>query len=185
MLDLFKEYKELHGSNIMLSFKGEVSVDLVKSILDVVYERLDYIEDKAKLKKKIFNVLVEALQNLYRYAGTPDNYIINDMDSSRSVMLVIWLDEKGYHLATGNYIPQQKVEKLDAWLHEVEEHRQKGTLRDVRIKILADGDYTEGGGAGLGFVDMARKSGQKLEYNFHSVDDKMSFFEFQINIPKE
>ena len=54
----------MQDNNIMLSFKGEVSFDLVKSVLDIIEGRLERMEDNPKTKKKVFNVLVECLQNL-------------------------------------------------------------------------------------------------------------------------
>ena len=38
------------------------------------------------------------------------------------------------------------------------------------------------GGGGLGMIDISRKSGQKLDYNFMSVDESCSFFTLNIKI---
>jgi len=35
---------------------------------------------------------------------------------------------------------------------------------------------SEKGGAGLGFIDIARKTGQKLVYSFLKIDEEKSFF---------
>jgi hypothetical protein len=35
---------------------------------------------------------------------------------------------------------------------------------------------SEVGGAGLGFIDMARKSENKLSYSFDKINDRISFF---------
>jgi hypothetical protein len=38
------------------------------------------------------------------------------------------------------------------------------------------------GGGGLGMIDIARKTGQKLNFDFAPVDDKYSFFSLNIKI---
>ena len=40
------------------------------------------------------------------------------------------------------------------------------------------------GGGGLGMIDIARKSGKKLDFDFHKVDDEYSFYSLNINIPQ-
>jgi len=37
-------------------------------------------------------------------------------------------------------------------------------------------------GAGIGFIEMARKSSQPLEFSFQKIDDKHSFFTIKITI---
>ncbi|MCZ6898904.1 MAG: DUF6272 family protein, partial [Bacteroidetes bacterium] len=44
---------------------------------------------------------------------------------------------------------------------------------------------SEKGGAGLGFVDMARKSGHKLEFGFETMNDEFSFFSLKSVISKQ
>ncbi len=41
----------------------------------------------------------------------------------------------------------------------------KDGLKDLYKEIIKNTTISEKGGAGLGFVDMARKSGQPLEYS--------------------
>ena len=40
------------------------------------------------------------------------------------------------------------------------------------------------GGAGLGFIDIARKSGNKLEYHFEKINDDYYFFIINSQISK-
>ena len=41
---------------------------------------------------------------------------------------------------------------------------------------------SEKGGGGLGMIDIARKSGQKLDYEFLPIDDVFAFFTLTIKI---
>ncbi len=174
----------MQDNNIMLSFKGEVTFDLVKSVLDIIEGRLDQIEENAKTKKKVFNVLVECLQNLCHHIEVSDVDPALENFSGKTALLMIWTDNDAYRVATGNYIPVEGVKKLENWLKKINDN-SKEELRVLYKEILNNDTFTSKGGGGLGFIDIARKSGQKLDYSFKPVDEKHSFFSFQINIPKE
>ncbi|MBU0764331.1 MAG: SiaB family protein kinase, partial [Bacteroidetes bacterium] len=51
--------------------------------------------------------------------------------------------------------------------------------------VLKNQGLSDKGGAGLGLVEMARKSGQKLKFAFEKVDDECSYFYLQINLKKD
>ncbi len=191
MVDVFKLYERMQDNNIMLSFKGEISFDLVQSVLDIIEGKLEQIEGSTKTKKRVYNVLVECLQNLCYHveeqadqaqssSALGDGYFVPD----RSALLMIWTDPGIYHVATGNYIPNENVQKLKSWLDEIN-GMGKEELRERYKQILGNEQYSEKGTAGLGFLDIARKSGQQLHYEFSPIDERYSFFSFQINIPKE
>ena len=87
----------------------------------------------------------------------------------------------GYRILTGNFIRtvevpalEQKLEKINAMSSE--------ELKEYYREKLSTTELSERGGAGLGFIDMARKSGQKLEYNFQPVKEGIQFFTFSVAI---
>ena len=56
---------------------------------------------------------------------------------------------------------------------------------ELKIKYLAKLNSTklsDKGGAGLGLMDIARKSGKKLEYDFENISEKISFFSLIVNV---
>jgi hypothetical protein len=57
-------------------------------------------------------------------------------------------------------------------------------LRDYYKEILSDGKYSEKGTAGLGFVDIAKKTKSRLQYSFQPITDEYSYFTFQVRISR-
>jgi hypothetical protein len=55
-------------------------------------------------------------------------------------------------------------------------------LKDYYIETLNNEAFSGKGGGGLGMIDIARKSGQKIEYTFHPVDESYSFFSLMIHV---
>ena len=53
MIDIFKHFENLRREDVILSFQGEVTYDLVKSILDIVEGKMDNRGDNLKTKRKV------------------------------------------------------------------------------------------------------------------------------------
>ena len=58
-------------------------------------------------------------------------------------------------------------------------------LRRFYREILDNEQISDKGGADLGMIDMARKSGEKLSYNFEKIDNDLSFFDLLVKVAKK
>ena len=178
MLDLFDFYDKMERHNILLSFKGDITSDLLTSILHIMESKMDNMQEEPKTKKKVYNVLVECLQNLYHHM---DEAQMEGAERSRSAIFMIGKQDNAYTIFTGNYILNENVNGLKGRLDEVNS-LSKEELKDYYKQVLNNGEMSLKGGGGLGMIDIARKTGQKLHYNFQSIDNKVSFFSLNIKI---
>ena len=165
--------------NILLSFKGDITSDLLTSILQIMESKLETLQEEPKVKKKVYNVLVECLQNLYHHM---DEQQVEEFGSRvRAAIFMIGKLDGKYTIITGNYIQNPNIEGLRKKLDHINTLSRE-ELKDYYKQVLDNGMMSEKGGGGLGMIDIARKTGQKLNYNFLTVDDKLSFFTLTINI---
>jgi hypothetical protein len=177
MIDIYDFYKKMEEHNVMLSFKGEITSDLLSSILQIMESKLEVIEEVPKVKKKVFNVLVECLQNLYHHKEDNEESFADDS----TAMFMIANEGGFYHILTGNYILPEQVSKLKSLIDKVNE-LDKAELKAYYKEVLNNGQMSEKGGGGLGMIDIARKSGQKLEYSFMSISEDTSFFTLKVKV---
>src|SRR3989339_1910453 len=97
--------------NIILYYKGNVDSDVINHILDSVEEKLVAVDEHPKLRKKVYNVLVESLQNLYHHVDkVPDDY---EDQIDKYGLLVVRRIEGGYKIVTGNFVQTENKEKLE------------------------------------------------------------------------
>jgi len=178
MLDIYDFYDKMERNHILLSFKGDITSELLTSILQIMESKLENLQEEPKVKKKVYNVLVECLQNLYHHMDEVD---LSQTDKTRSAIFMIGKLESRYTIITGNYIRKENVAGLDARLQEINTMTQE-QLKEYYKKVLANGEMSAKGGGGLGMIDIARKTGEKLNYTFMPVDDKYSFFSLNIKI---
>jgi len=179
---IFDLYDDLEKQRIMLSFKGDLSTDLITALLGLVEKKMEVLEPDQRTQKRVFNVVMECLQNLFHHntrvaLGDSSG---NKRDEPHGVVMIAH-DETGYSVLTGNYMAQLEVSDLKDHLDLVNgcEPQQ---LRDLYKTTLANGKFSSTGGGGLGIIDIARKSGQKLEYGFVPLDNENTFFSLNVNV---
>jgi hypothetical protein len=177
MLDIFDFYDKMEKHNILLSFKGDITSELLTSILQIMESKMDNMQEEPKMKKKVYNVLVECLQNLYHHMDDT----ATEVGGKGSAIFMIGKKDNLYNIVTGNYIANENVAGMKSRLDEVNA-LTKEELKDYYKQILNNGEMSLKGGGGLGMIDIARKTGQKLGYHFQPVDDKISFFSLNIKI---
>jgi hypothetical protein len=85
---------------------------------------------------------------------------------------------------TGNPIPKGDVARLTGNLNDLNS-KDKDSLNEMRKETMKNTQLSEKGGAGLGFVDMKRKSGKKLEFAFSDKDAEYDFFCLKVNVSRE
>lgn len=176
---VYEIYKKLEERNVLLSFKGMITSELLTTILQIMESKMDHIDENPKVKKKVFNILVECLQNLYHHIDQDD--FVHVPAEERSALLMIAKIGDSYQITTGNYMKASDVPVLKEKLDLVN-GMDKEELKAYYKQVLSEGNMSSKGTAGLGMIDIARKSGEKLEYEFLPINDRTSFFSLTVKI---
>ena len=179
MLDIFDFYDKMDKHNIMLSFKGNVTSELLTSILQIMESQMDNMDESPKMRRKVYNILVECLQNLYHHID--EKFTEETQEHERNAIFAIGKVNGKYSIITGNYMLSENVANLKDRLDRVNAMSRE-ELKAYYKEVLSNGVMSEKGGGGLGMIDIARKSGSRLDYNFAPIDDKYSFFSLSINV---
>lgn len=94
-----------------------------------------------------------------------------------------------YAIATGNIIHNKKIEAMQERLDLINGLDKFGLLKyyqkTVKANMKRDKENEtdlDRNSAGLGFIDMARKSGNKFGYEFKSVNDEFSYFYLLVTV---
>jgi hypothetical protein len=171
------------NGDIILSYKGNVDSDVINHVLDTVEDKMVKVNEQSKLRKKIYNVLVESLQNLYHHVDrVPEDF--EDQTSEKFGLLVVKKVDGGYKIITGNFVNAENIEKLEEKIKRINRSSHE-EIKELYKFILNHQRISAKGGGGLGLVDIARKTGNKLEYSFKKYNEKYSFFYLDIFVNEE
>lgn len=169
--------------NIILFYKGNVDSDVINNVLDTVEDKMTSMNEQSRLRKKVYNVLVESLQNLYHHVDkVPSDF--EDQTSERFGMLAVKKVDTGYKIITGNFVHIDNVERLEEKIKRINRSSHE-EIKELYKFILNHQRISAKGGGGLGLVDIVRKTGNKLDYSFKKYDDIYSFFYLDILVNEE
>lgn len=180
-MDIHDFYDKMDRNNILLSFKGDITAELLTSILQIIESKMDNMQEEPKLKKKVYIVLVELLQNLYHHMDDPSLNEEDVADVARTAIFMIGKENSHYNVITGNYIKNDRVTGLKKKMDEINSLPPE-ELKEHYKKVLNNGQMSDKGGGGLGMIDIARRTGKPLFYEFIPINNNFSFFTLNIVI---
>lgn len=178
--DLFKRIGE---SDFEYVYRGYFNHNITKKILVLADKSIAKVtgETQATLQKRIYYIMVEGLQNITHH----QDEIANDRNFEKYPgIFAIQKSGDKYFITTGNIIANDKVDDLRTRLDTINS-LGKEELKKYHREILTGGTISDKGGAGLGLIEMSRKSGSKLHYKFEWLDDEYTYFYLQTQLPSD
>ncbi|MFW5886382.1 MAG: SiaB family protein kinase [Bacteroidota bacterium] len=169
-------FKTLNKDNQGFVFRGNFDNDIIEKIIDL---SVNNTSEGAflKLSNRLSFLMAECFQNVVRH-GIIENeepdiipksfFITRDIDSS-------------FYIFSANPIENDNSDLLKFKLENLNK-LNPDELKILYRQILTNDTMSEKGGAGLGLIEMARKSKQKLEFDFEIINDVYSYFYLQIKI---
>ncbi|HTF22159.1 MAG TPA: SiaB family protein kinase [Chryseolinea sp.] len=177
---IYDLHRTMMSQNLVLVYQGDFTQESTKSILSMAERNLDSSGEDSSIKRKVFNVMVEALQNIVKHSDE----LVDGQTRSHSAIFLIGKEANRFSIMSGNPVRKANVAKLQKTLDHINGLDKDG-LKELYKEIIKNTTISEKGGAGLGFVDMARKSGSKLEFEFPEMNNEYCFFCLKVNVPRE
>lgn len=177
----FKLFQGMQEDNLSYIYRGLFTQTITDSIISLAENNLDSTGETSKVKKRVFSIMVECLQNITRHQ-TVEGEEYNDSNIQGIFMIQQKIDS--YFITSGNVVSNIAIPKLRSQLEKINSLEQD-ELKGYYKQILEDGSISDRGGAGLGLIEMARKSGNKLTFDFSKVNDDTSYFYLHTCISKE
>jgi hypothetical protein len=173
---MISTYQMMSKQKILLSHFGTINLEITNTLLRNLKNDISSFEEEEVSKKKVYKVTVECLENICRHAD-------QEQPNQPSAIFLLGKDEENYHVISGNYVYNADIELLKSSIEDINK-LDKEHIKDRYRSILVQNKISIKGGAQLGIIDMALKSGNKLEYEFFPTTDGVSFFILKIQIPR-
>ncbi len=170
---IYERYKNLKVKDVFVVFEGQVTLQVMKTLTSLVEESLEEVENDLVMRR-VYHVLMESLQNINRHAETYEYR--GHPYPGRGVILVAKNRER-YQVTTGNIIETAHVEELAMFLGKLN-NLDLDALDDIYDKQIREKTDSPKAIAGLGFIDIRRKTNSPLDYSFITIDEETSFFIF-------
>lgn len=176
--DLDQWYKEKIDEDAIFNYKGRIEDEDVTQVLNSIERILKAKDESPKIFKKIFNIIIELVQNLHHHGEVPPNL---QVDYTKFGVLIIRDEGMQYRISVGNFIKVEGLKQIRDRIDQINTLSSEETRNLYRI-ILNNEQFSEKGGGGLGMVEIARKSGNNMEYQFIDYNSDYLFLSIDVII---
>ena len=190
IIDMLEYHKMLSRKNITLVYSGPLWSEGIGGIAGTLKRRLEFDELPLETSQKVFSVFVEQMNNMLMYSaeknrleefGTPDE----KASDSTIGTFILGKEGKTYFIQTGNVMKNKNVELVKNKLDYLNALDKKDLRKYYKEQARLENDNPESKGAGLGFIEIARRISSKIEYSFTPYDEGLTFFTMYVAIGEE
>lgn len=173
-------YDEMMSNGISLVYLGEFNQQIITMFTSMAKKAIYKPDDDRMSQRMLYHAMVETLENLNYHSDE----IAENMHFGKGFM-IIGRKENKYYIITTNKINNEKKEELDKEMDEIVNASKEKLNEMYREQIQQDSILERGRGAGLGLIDIARKTNEKIEYFFLPYDENYSTFVLKIEISSD
>lgn len=170
-------YDEMMSNGISLVYLGEFNQQIITMFTSMAKKSIYKPDDDRMSQRMLYHAMVETLENLNYHSDE----IAENMHHGKGFM-IIGRKENKYYIITTNKISNEKKEGMEKELQEIVTASKEKLDKMYREQIQQDRILERGRGAGLGLIDIARKTGEKLDYFFLPYDNNNHTFVLKIEI---
>ncbi|MCC6074478.1 biofilm regulation protein kinase SiaB [Pseudomonas sp. GCM10022188] len=169
--DLLAMREHYNRQRIMLCFNGPISRSLIEEIGNALRNYLAAEQAQPSAAMDVFAVYIEMTQNIRHYA-TRMNYPEQDAAATVSISR----DEEGrYVVAAGNLVELDDGRQLVDWIANLAGLDKAQLKAAYKEQLRRPRDDERASGAGLGLLDIARKSSAPLRASLKEQADGRAF----------
>jgi hypothetical protein len=162
----------------LLKYTGPVNNKIIDHLLKDLKNSKDYVSLNKTTARRFYAIIVEILENILRYSLKSSAHEIK-------IKPFITAEKQGDKIIinAGNPVSDETIEKLKSILELVnfiDNHELTGLYED-KINGKSNSKVT---GAGLGFILIRLKSGNKINFSFSQEKGNISVFNIHVTVNK-
>ncbi len=161
---------------IYMIWSGHVSPDIGEEVLSITETKLASEDVETRLRRRIFSIMVEILENVSKYNPGRETEELYGMP-----VVIVRLENGKFVLTTGNLILNSNVTELKEKLDNINSF-DRSELKGLFYKSLSGQTIETDSTGNMGLIAVARKSGSKLDYQFKKVNDLYSYYMLSVRV---
>ncbi|UZP66420.1 SiaB family protein kinase [Desulfovibrio mangrovi] len=176
-VNMLSYHETMSREGVVLYYNGPISQGVVEGVGDMMRRKMVLEENGMLLAQKVFSVLVEQMQNVICYARD----ICTPTACMGTGQIMVGRSGEQFYVACGNPVSRKREDRIRERIDTVNgmtREELKAYYKEQRRK----GPDEDSCGAGLGFIEMARKASRPLQYRFDPIDDDTSFFAVKVHV---
>jgi hypothetical protein len=174
-------YNSFSKSTVSISYLGKTDDEITGRLIQLAESYLQNMEGLNYLSRRVPFLIAESFQNVVRHGSQPNNQLNRSLETD---LFQIYILHDRVILCAANQIKNKNVAALDARINNLNS-LDKEELKELWKHTITKDDFSDKGGAGLGLIEMARKSRMPIIKKFVKLNEKTSLFFLGIEILKK
>ena len=174
--------KQVEGAKssgeLILAYDGVLNTETISKLESEIESKILERGLPKAVVKKVFFICVESLQNMLIHGHRDDS-------GAQHNFFLLHTTSKEVKVTVANLITNPIKEKLDRDIEKINSFNDPAELKTYYLEHLENNELSDKGGAGLGFITIGMKSGNKLKPTFEPIGDTRSLFQLEITINAE
>ena len=166
-------------NRIYLIWSGHINPGIGDEVLSLTEARLTEEDIDSALRRRVFNIMIEILENVSKYNPGREAEEKHGMP-----VAMVRLENGRFVLTTGNLLLSSSVGELRSKLDRINNIGRED-LKTLFFESLSAQSIDTDSTGNMGLISMARKSGSKLNYQFEKVNDLYSYFMLTVKVEEQ
>ena len=164
---------------VLIEFKGLLTFVNIGDLINSLKGCLTDLNENVNTYKRILILMVETLENICKYGE--QKKLDQTLSAQFPTIFNLIKAESGYLITAGNLINADDELSIQNRINTVN-NLQKEDLKILYREIIANGQFNKAGGAGLGFIELAKTSGQQIGYTFETINASLKYFTIYLEL---
>ncbi|MEL0635569.1 MULTISPECIES: biofilm regulation protein kinase SiaB [Marinomonas] len=174
--DLYGLRERFEKDKILLCFNGPISRSLIEEIGNALKNYLQSEKLPPASALDVFAAYIELTQNIRHYAAQ------SQLEGAQTATVIVSHNNDCYSVAAGNTVRLEDGVALQKRIESFAKMDKVELKAAYKTQLRQPRDLQAVTGAGLGLIDMARKSTKPMEATLKPIDDETAYFSLSVQI---
>lgn len=167
------------NQEIILKYQGLMSFEIIGALLNRLKDETESRGIGITQYKKLLALMIEALENVFKYNENFEHE--SGLFPNFFPRFTIERINNDFIISSANPILNTDIDRLLKHVDHINSLDKDG-LKKLFRETLMNGRFSPKGGAGLGFIEMAKISGNKIDYSFTPINEKFSYYHYTLQV---
>ncbi len=168
--------RQMLMNSLSFGYYGCFSDQVNDALIPLAENFIEHSGVPLKIRKRAFFIFVECIQNVNRH-----HYKKNNGKNISKELFLIRQHRERFNIALGNVMNSRETISLKAKIDKLN-NLSVDALNTYYKLVLEENILSNRGGAGLGLIEVARKSGNRMICNFEESNPVSTYFSLETNV---
>jgi len=184
IIDMFEWHKMLNDKKINLVYSGPIWSEGISELAKTLKKHLELDEVPLNIVQEVYSVFVEQINNVLMYSAEKTHLETENSENTAfpKGTFVIGKEEDSFFIQSGNIMRKDNMDLVKSRIDYLNTLDKNEIRQYYKEKMKLDDNNPDSKGAGLGFIEIARRVNSKLKYSFIDINNELVFFTLYVTI---